>query len=123
MTEPQPPRAPPRVAVFRISITNATLLSVAYLVFATVIELIRRLTGARWAEQVSKSMEGFPAGVLRFARVFYPLQRAWVHQEVTDTQVRLFYGATVVVIIFALGLSVGAGMWLVAWLQRRRARA
>jgi len=109
--------------VFRISLTNATLLSVAYLVIATVIELLRRLTGARWAEQISKAIEGFPAGVLRFFRVFYPLQRAWVEQEVTDTQVRLIYGATVVVIIFALGLSVGAGMWLVAWVQRRRAGA
>jgi hypothetical protein len=112
---------PGQVAVFRISLTNATLLSVAYLVFATVIELLRRVTGARWAELVSKSIEGFPAGVLRFLGAFYPLQRAWVHQEVTDTQVRLIYGATVVVIIFLLGLFVGAGMWLVSWVQRRRA--
>ena len=110
-----------RIAIFRISLTNATLLSAFYLVLATGIELLRRATGARWAERISKSLELFPAGVLQFFGLFPSLQRAWVNQELTDTQVRLLYGATVVMIIFALGLSVGAGMWLVTWVQRRRA--
>lgn len=111
-----------RIAVFRISLTNATLLSAAYLVLATLIEVIRRLSGARWAERVSKSMELFPAGVLRFLGLFNPLQHAWLNQQLTDTQVRLLYGATVVVIVFALGVMVGTGMWLVSWLQRRNDR-
>lgn len=110
----------PHIAVFRVSLTNATLLSAAYLTFATIVELLRRTTGARWVERLSKSIELFPAGVLKRVGLFTPLQRAWVHQELTDTQVRLLYGATVVSLIFLLGLVVGGGMWLVLWLQQRR---
>ncbi len=100
---------------------NATLLSAGYLVFAVAMELIRRFTGARWAERVSLSMESFPAGVLRFVGLLDPIQRAWVDQDLTDTQVRLLYGVTVVVIVFLLGLAVGTAMWLLARLQAKAA--
>jgi hypothetical protein len=112
----------PRISVFRISAVNATVLSTFYLLFATGIELVRRFSGVRWAERVSKSLELFPAGVLQFFGLFASVQRAWVNQELSDTQVRLIFGATVVAIVFALGLSVGTAMWAVNWVQRRRAR-
>ncbi len=110
-----------RIAVFRISLGNATLLSAAYLVVATLIELLRRATGAHWLDSVSKVIESFPVGVLRTFGLLVPMQRAWVQEDLSNTQVRLLYGGTVVVMIFTLGLVVGAGMWVVMKLQHRRA--
>lgn len=113
---------PSRIAVLRISMTNATMLSVVYLVLATFIELGRRFTGAQWLENLTKLIESFPVGVLRTIGLYTPLQRAWVENDLTNTQVRLLYGASVVVMIYLLSMVVSLGMWAVMWFQDRRAR-
>lgn len=103
-----------KVPVFRISLTNATLLSGVYLVGGAVIEVVRRVFNPRWAERLSLSLEAFPARMLELFGVFEPLRRAWLEGHLSDLQVRLIYGLTTVGLIYALGLLVGASMWGVA---------
>jgi hypothetical protein len=103
-----------RVPVFQISLTNATVLSGAYLLFASGVELLRRTWNPRWVEHLSLSLEAFPARLLQLLGLFEPLRRAWIEGAITEFQVRLVYGATVVGLIFVMGFVVGLGMGLVA---------
>lgn len=111
------------VPVFRISLTNATLLSALYLFAASVVEIIRRQWNPRWVERISLSLEAFPARTLELFGLFEPMVRLYVHGDLSNTQVRLIYGLTTVLVIFALGAAVGAVMWLIARLAGRRLRA
>lgn len=108
-----------RVPVFKISLTNATLLSALYLLVASAVELIRRVWNPRWVERVSLSMEAFPARTLELLGLFQPLLDAYRTDALTGTQVRLLYGLTTVIIIFALGMAVGVLMWLIGKLASR----
>lgn len=103
-----------RVPVFQISLANATILSGGYLVFASGVELLRRTVNPRWVEQLSLSLEAFPARLLQLLGVFEPLRRAWIEGAVSDFHVRLIYGLTVIGLIFMLGFSVGLAMGFVA---------
>ncbi|GMU60688.1 MAG: hypothetical protein IT380_03395 [Myxococcales bacterium] len=103
-----------KVPVFRISLTNATLLSGVYLVGGAAVELARRLWNPRWAERLSLSLEAFPARVLEFLGLFEPLRRAWLEGHLSELQVRLVYGLTTVALIYSLGVAVGGLMWGVA---------
>ena len=103
-----------RIPVFRISMKNATVLSALYLVFAAAVELTRRLFAFRWAESLSKALEEFPARVLHLVGLFEPLRDAYLRGNVNELVVRLAYGVTVVVIVFAMGLIVGGLLWLLA---------
>jgi hypothetical protein len=114
MTDQQP------IPVFRISLKNATGLSVLYLVLAVVVEFVRRIWGPRWADQVSLALESVPARTLELLGVFEPLRQAWLERRVSDLTVRVVYGVTAVVLIFCLGLAVGCSMWVLARLSRRR---
>ena len=100
-------------SVFRISLTNATILSALYLTVAVVVEVVRRLWSPRWAERLSLAFEVFPARALAFLGLFEPIRRAWMQGRLSDGAVRVLYGATTVGLVFAAGLLVGAGMWLV----------
>lgn len=106
--------------VFRLSLTNATVLSVLYLTVAAMVELTRRFSSARWAERASFALEVFPARSLDFLGLFEPMRRAWIQGRLSDAQVRVLYGATTVVLIFGLGLVVGLGMWALVKLSARR---
>lgn len=108
-----------KIPVFRISLANATLLSVVYLLVAVVVEVLRRALNPRWAERLSLSLEAFPARTLELLGLFEPLRRAWVEGHLSDLHVRLIYGAITVGVIFSLGLTVGAVMWGVAALAQR----
>jgi hypothetical protein len=108
------------IPVFRISFANATLLSAGYLVVGALVELIRRTWNPRWAEQLSWSMEAFPAGILRTFGALDPLREAYAAGTVQETQVRLIYAAAVVLSVYGIGLLVGALMWLM--LRSRRGR-
>jgi len=108
------------IPVFRISLTNATVLSVLYLAVAALVELTRRFSSARWAERFSLAMEVFPARALDSVGLFLPLRQAWVEGRLTDGEVRVLYGATTVGLIFVLGVLVGAGMWGIGALGARR---
>lgn len=110
-----------RVPVLKISLANATFLSGAYLLLATVVEVVRRVFNPRWIEGLSLSLEAFPARVLSFLGLFQPLETAWMENRVSELTVRLVYGVTVVGLIFLLGAFVGLAMGLVA--RRLEARA
>jgi len=110
------------VPVFKISLTNATILSGVYLVIAVVVELVRRAWNPRWIERVSLSLEAFPARTLELFGLFEPLRRAWVEERLSPLEVRFIYGFTTVAVIFTLGLAVGALMWLISKLAGSSAR-
>ena len=103
-----------RVPVFRISLTNATALSALYLLVAATVEGVRRFFNFHWAERLANALEEFPARVLHLLGLFEPLRDAYLRGSLEPWQVRLIYGATVVLIVFAMGALVGALMWLLA---------
>ncbi len=106
--------------MFRISLSNATLLSVLYLLASVIIEAVRRFSHAAWAERASLSLELFPARVLRAVGAFEPLQRAYFEERLSGFQVRLLYALTSVALIFVSGVVVGAAMWGLARLTQKR---
>lgn len=110
-----------RVPVFRISLTNAALLSGAYLAVGAAVEVVRREWSPRWADRLSLALEAFPARMLHFMGVFEPMRDAFVAGRLSVTQVRLAYAVTTVTLIFLLGLAVGGLMWGFARLKLRRA--
>lgn len=109
------------VPVFKISLTNASILSGLYLFVAVVVELVRRAWNPRWIEQVSLSLEAFPARTLELFGLFEPLRRAWVEDRISQLGVRFIYGFTTIAVIFSLGMAVGAAMWLISKFASRRA--
>ena len=100
--------------IFRISVYNATLLSGMYLFVATVLELLRRNFSLRWADKACLELEKFPARTLDLIGLLDPLKRAYAWGQVTDWQVRIAFGMTTIVLIFALAMLVGCGMWIFA---------
>lgn len=106
--------------IFRISLTNAAILSTLYLVVAVLVELARRYSSARWAERISLAFEVFPARTLDLLGLFEPLRGAWLAGHLSDGGVRVLYGATTVGVIFSLGMVVGVVMWLLINLSPRR---
>ena len=109
------------VPVFKISLTNASILSGLYLSIAVLVELVRRAWNPRWIERVSLSLEAFPARTLELFGLFEPLRQAWVEDRISPLGVRFVYGFTTVIVIFALGLLVGTLMWLIAKLAGSKA--
>ena len=103
-----------KVPVFKISVTNASILSGLYLLIAVLVELVRRAWNPRWIERVSLSLEAFPARTLELFGLFEPLRRAWVEERIGQLGVRFIYGFTTVTVIFTLGMAVGAVMWLIS---------
>jgi hypothetical protein len=106
------------IPVFRISFANATLLAGGYLVVGAVVEVIRRAWNPRWAEQLSWSLEAFPAGILRTFGLLDPLREAYAAGSLEETHVRLIYAAAVVLTVYGIGLMVGALMWLMVRSRR-----
>lgn len=119
MNDSPPTEAAP-VPVFRISFTNASLLAGGYLIVGAVVELVRRQWNPRWAEQLSWSMEAFPAGILRVFGLIDPLREAYANGALQETHVRLIYAGAVVLTVYAIGMAVGASMWLMLAIARRR---
>jgi hypothetical protein len=114
LAPPSQPEAPPQPApIFRISLGNATLLSVLYLVLATLNDVARRLFTWRWTEVLSDHLEEFPARTLRWFGLFKPLKEAYLTELIGPLAVRISLGLTMVVLIYALALGVGVMMWVV----------
>ncbi len=109
--------------VVRISVHNATLLSVLYLTIATVLEGIRRIFNPRWAEKACLAMEAFPARAIDIVGLLVPLKHAYALGNISEIQVRLIFGFSTVVVIFLLALLVGTGMWLFAKIVTRKESA
>jgi len=120
VNEAPAPVAPENAAipVFRISFANATLLSAGYLLVGALVEVIRRTWNPRWAEQLSWSMEAFPAGILRTFGALDPLREAYASGALQQTHVRLIYAGAVVFTVYGIGLLVGALMWLMVRSRR-----
>jgi hypothetical protein len=106
--------------VFRISFANATLLAGGYLLVGVLVEVARRTANWRWTEKAAWSMEAFPAGILRSVGLLDPVREAFADGKVDQTHVRLIYAATVVLVVYGIGLGVGFLMWLVTRWQARR---
>jgi hypothetical protein len=115
---PQTAQPSQAVPVFKISLTNAALLSSLYLGVASVIELIRRVWNPRWVDRVSFSLEAFPARTLELFGLFQPLHEAYLKDEISPLGVRFVYGFVTVAIIFTLGGLVGGLMALIARLAQ-----
>ena len=120
MNESPPTEATAPVPVFRISFTNASLLAGGYLVVGALVELVRRQWNPRWAEQLSWSMEAFPAGILRVVGLIDPLREAYAQGTLRETHVRLIYAGSVVITVYLIGMAVGALMWLMMAIGKRR---
>ena len=108
------------VPVVRISLSNATVLSVFYLGIAIALEGVRRLFGFRWAERACLAMEAFPVRALELLGLMEPLKRAYAWDQLSPVQVRLLLGLTTVLLIFVLAMAVGGGMWAVSRVLGRR---
>lgn len=108
-----------KVPFFRISLTNATLLSALYLGLGVLVEVARRVSNPRWVDGVSFSMEAFPARMLALVGALEPLREAYQRGDVSNAGVRAIYGAVAVGVIYATGLFVGTLMWGVSKLGRR----
>ncbi len=120
MNDSSPSETTAPVPVFRISFTNASLLAGGYLVVGALVELVRRQWNPRWAEQLSWSMEAFPAGILRVVGLIDPLREAYAQGSLRETHVRLIYAASVVITVYLIGMGVGALMWLMMAIGKRR---
>jgi len=103
-----------RVPVLRISLNNATILSVVYLVVGIGIELVRRQWSPRWAERGSLAMEAFPARILDGLGLLSKIRLAYARSELAEWEVRVIYGVTTVIVIYAMGLAVGGLLFLIA---------
>ncbi|MFT3709829.1 MAG: hypothetical protein QM817_19540 [Archangium sp.] len=115
--QPEPPS--PAVPVFKISLTNAALLSTLYLAVASLVEIIRRVWNPRWVDRVSFSLEAFPARTLELFGLFQPLHEAYLKDEISPLGVRFVYGFVTIAIIFTLGGFVGGMMALIARVAQR----
>lgn len=109
----------PKLPVFRISLTNATILAGGYFVIGALVELVRRQWNPRWAEQASWSLEAFPAGLLRTCGLLQPLRELYVGGTLSETQVRLAYALVVAVSVYGIGLMVGSLMWVATRFRAR----
>jgi hypothetical protein len=119
MAPPQSPTraeaGPPPAPIFRISLGNATLLSVLYLVVAIGSDIARRVFTWRWTELVSEHLEEFPARTLRWVGLFGPLRSAYLEGLVGPLMVRVVLGLTMVALIYLLAMAVGTLMWVARW--------
>lgn len=117
--QPEPPPQSQAVPVFKISLTNAALLSTLYLAVASLVEIMRRVWNPRWVDRVSFSLEAFPARTLELFGLFQPLHEAYLKDEISPLGVRFIYGFVTIGIIFTLGGFVGAMMALIARVAQR----
>jgi hypothetical protein len=117
------PRPQPGYPLLRIMASNAFLLSILYLVVGLVVEVLRRYRPSRFLMRLSLSLDSLPARALELTGAMRPLSEAYLAGRISEAWIRVIFGATTVVIIFALALVVGMGMGsLRVWLERRAMR-
>lgn len=101
-------------------IGNATLLSVVYLVGGVAIELLRRFYPFRWVPRATLLLDSLSGRTLELLGVMEPLRVAYVYGQVTEPGLRIIFTVTTLIIIFAMAIIVGAGMWLLRKFVYRR---
>jgi hypothetical protein len=100
------------VPIFRISLANATVLSVAYLLMALVVDASRSWLPFDWTERASFTVEWIPSRTLAGLGLLEPMRTAMLDDRLTNFQARLILGFTSIAGIFAIALAVGVLMWL-----------
>ena len=115
------------IPIFRISLSNATVLSVAYLAMAMLVEASRRWFPFRWTDRASLTVEWIPARTLDWLGLYQPVRQAVIDGSLSSFAVRMIFGATSVLAIFLVAMSVGllmwSGRWLIARADSRRRKA
>jgi len=110
-----------RFPLLQIMLGNSFLLSAIYLGSGLVVESLRRIHPTQTVVRMSIAMDRLPAGVLDAVGLLEPIREAYLHEEIGPGVLRVVFGLTTVVLIFALALVVGFGMWGAMQVQRRRA--
>ena len=88
------------IPIFRISLSNATVLSIAYLAVAMLIEASRRWFPFRWTDRASLTVDWIPARTLDWMGLYEPIRRAVVEDRLSTFAVRMIFGATSIASIF-----------------------
>ena len=111
-------------AFFRRAASNALALSGLYLAVGVVVELLRTHAPSAGALRVSYALDALPARVLDRLGLLVPIREAYTDGRLSESMVRLCFGATAVGFIFALALLLAAVTVLVRhWLTRRAGAA
>lgn len=112
-----------RLPLMRIMLANAMLLSAAYALLGIVISLFQEHSPSRASERASLMIDSLPARALELVGLMGPIREAYFSQQIDRFEIRLIFGATAMVIIFALAFVVGgttAGLRRLA--ERRSSR-
>ncbi len=99
---------------------NATLLSVVYLAVGLLVELVRRFFPMMWVTRATLVLDSLPGRTLELLGVMEPLRLAYVYGHIGEGGLRIIFAFTTLVIIFAMALVVGAGMWMLRRFFYRR---
>jgi hypothetical protein len=103
-------RSSPPLPLMRIMSGNAFLLSILYLLVGIGVEGARRVWPSILLQRLSLSLDSLPARVLELVGLMQPLRDAYFAGELSESMVRLAFGATTIVIIFLLAVVVGVFM-------------
>ena len=101
---------PPPLPLMRIMSGNAFLLSILYLLVGIGVEAARRLWPSILLQRLSLSLDSLPARALELTGLMRPLRDAYFAGKVSESMVRLVFGATTIVVIFLLAVVVGVFM-------------
>lgn len=101
---------------------NALALSALYLVIGVGVEALRIQRPSSGVLRVSYALDALPARVLERLGLLAPLKEAYTDGRVSESMVRLVFGATAVGFVFVLALGLAAMTLLVReiFLRRRR---
>jgi hypothetical protein len=102
-----------RPPLFRMMMGNASLLSLVYLGAGLLVEVVRRAHPAPWVLQLTLVLDSLPARTLSLFGAMEPLRDAYGYGFVSEEVVRLIFSGTTILIIFAMAVVVGAGLWLI----------
>ncbi len=103
-------QTPPPLPLMRIMGGNAFLLSVLYLLVGIVVEGARRVRPSVFLQRLSLSLDSLPARALELVGWMEPLREAYFSGLISESVLRLVFGATTIVIIFLLAVVVGVFM-------------
>jgi len=96
----------------RLMVANATFLSSVYLATGLVVELMRQHTRWRWVERFSAALDALPIRALEWVDLLTPVVSWYAHGTLNAFWMRAVLGLTTIVIIFAMAIFVGGGMWI-----------
>jgi len=99
---------------------NALALSALYLAIGVVVEALRIQAPSTAVLRVSYALDALPARVLERLGLLGPLKEAYTEGRLSESAVRLMFGATAVGFVFVLALGLAATTLLVRELVLRR---